>query len=183
SDQRLHTGLCSNYLAHLQEGEQVRVFVQKNDAFRLPKKDGAPLVMIGNGSGVAPFRAFMEEREERGDSGKSWLFFGERRRRDDFYYQTEWQAWLKNGALTRLTAAFSRDGGNKTYVQDSISAQGAELWRWLQEGGYVYVCGGETMAKGVHTALAELAAAHGSIDGKAFLAELRQAGRYQRDVY
>ena len=183
SDQRLHTGLCSNYLAHLQEGEQVRVFVQKNDAFRLPKENGAPLVMIGSGSGVAPFRAFMEEREERGDSGKSWLFFGERRRRDDFYYQTEWQARLKNGALTRLTAAFSRDGGNKTYVQNSIATQGAELWRWLQEGGYVYVCGGETMAKGVHTALAELATAHGSIDGKAFLAELRQAGRYQRDVY
>ena len=162
----LRRGVCSSYLSAVGEGGEVKVYVQQNDNFRPPADDSTPVVMIGPGTGVAPFRAFLEEREERGRGGKNWLFFGERRRRDDFYYQTEWQRWLKSGVLTRLNAAFSRDEVDKVYVQHKMLAHGKALWEWMQDGAYVYVCGDEQhMARDVDATLRRIAATHGGGDG------------------
>ena len=180
---RQRAGVCSSYLGDLQEGDTVKVFVQSNENFRLPDDERAALVMIGPGSGVAPFRAFMEEREERGGDGKNWLFFGERRRREDFYYQTEWQSKIKNGLLTRMDVAFSRDSAQKIYVQHKMRRRADELWEWLETGAYVYVCGDEKrMAKDVHAELSDIINKRGG-DGEQYLAKMRAAGRYQRDVY
>ena len=184
ADGRLREGVCSSYLRAAEEGETVKVYVQSNDNFRLPDDAAAPVIMVGPGTGVAPFRAFMEEREERGGGGKNWMFFGERRRREDFYYQTEWRAWQKKGLLTRMDAAFSRDGANKLYVQHKMRRRGKEIWEWLEEGAHVYVCGDErAMARDVHAELCALAEAHGGGDGEAFMKKMRDEGRYQRDVY
>lgn len=181
---RMREGVCSAYLSQMGEGETINVFVQSNDNFRLPDDNAAPIIMIGPGTGVAPFRAFMEEREERGGGGKNWLFFGERRRREDFYYQTEWQARQRTGLLTRLDAAFSRDGANKVYVQHKMHHYGKALWEWLADGAYVYVCGDESrMAGDVHAELAQIVQAHGGRDGESYLKTMRETGRYQRDVY
>ena len=184
ADGRMREGVCSSYLRAATEGEKVKVFIQSNDNFRLPDDNAAPVIMIGPGTGVAPFRAFMEEREERGGGGKNWLFFGERRRREDFYYQTEWQGWQKKGLLTRMDAAFSRDGAAKIYAQDKMRRRGKIIWEWLADGAHVYVCGDEQrMARDVHTELCALVETHGGEDGAAFLKKMRETGRYQRDVY
>ena len=179
----VRTGVCSSYLGGLREGDSLKVFVQQNENFHLPDDNDAALIMIGPGTGVAPFRAFMEEREERGGNGKNWLFFGERRRREDFYYQTEWLSRLKSGALTKMDAAFSRDGPTKVYVQHKMRRHAETLWQWMESGACVYVCGDEKrMAGDVHAELREIVRAHGG-DGDSYLEKMRAAGRYQRDVY
>ena len=172
-------GLCSSFLAGLRADEPARVYAQAAPQFHLPES-GSPVVMIGAGTGVAPFRSFLEARESRG--GKNWLVFGERRRRDDFFYQREMLAWKKSGNLERLSVAFSRDGARKVYVQDRLREEAARLRLWILEGGAaIYVCGDERkMARDVDGALAEIFAPEG---GSSFLSTLRRERRYCRDVY
>ena len=183
----LYAGLCSKYLANRAQNDEVRVYVHQNENFHLPQDDRAAMIMVGAGAGVAPFRAFVEEREYRGATGENWLFFGERRAARDFYYQTEWQGFLRRGALARMDAAFSRDGGEAKYVQHRMRQRAAELYRWLDGGAYFYVCGDESrMAKDVERALLSVIAAEGgkSEDGaRAYLEAMRREGRYRRDVY
>jgi sulfite reductase (NADPH) flavoprotein alpha-component len=143
--------------------------------------------MVGAGTGVAPYRAFMQEREVRGASGRSWLFFGERNFRSDFLYQVEWQELLKNGVLSRLDLAFSRDAAPKTYVQDRLRRQGRDVYAWLEEGAYLYVCGDAAhMAPDVHAALTDIIVEHGGLDregASAYLSTLQRDRRYRLDVY
>jgi sulfite reductase (NADPH) flavoprotein alpha-component len=143
--------------------------------------------MIGPGTGVAPFRAFVAEREATGARGRNWLFFGERSFEHDFLYQVDWLGWRKSGVLTRMDVAFSRDQEQKIYVQHRLREHGAEIWSWLQDGAYVYVCGDAAhMAPDVHGALLEIIERHGgqSPDSAAeYLQQLQRGRRYQRDVY
>ncbi|HRO59050.1 MAG TPA: assimilatory sulfite reductase (NADPH) flavoprotein subunit [Burkholderiaceae bacterium] len=181
-------GVASRYLAEdLQPGDTVPVYVQRNDNFRLPEDPATPIVMIGAGTGVAPYRAFMQHREALGIEGRSWLFFGERNFRSDFLYQTEWQAWHRAKALTRIDLAFSRDQQHKVYVQDRLRERATELFAWLDDGAHVYVCGdAEQMARDVHTALLSIVSGGLGCDdeaAEAWLRELQAEGRYQRDVY
>ncbi|ELY2809030.1 NADPH-dependent assimilatory sulfite reductase flavoprotein subunit [Cronobacter sakazakii] len=185
---RARAGGASSYLAdRLEEDGEVRVFIEHNDNFRLPATPETPVIMIGPGTGIAPFRAFMQQREADGATGKNWLFFGNPHFTEDFLYQVEWQRYVKEGLLTRIDLAWSRDQDHKIYVQDKIREQGAELWRWLQEGAHLYVCGdANRMAKDVEQALLEVIAAYGGMDAEAadeYLSELRVERRYQRDVY
>ncbi|CCJ83003.1 Sulfite reductase [NADPH] flavoprotein alpha-component [Cronobacter dublinensis 1210] len=178
----------SSYLAdRLEEEGEVRVFIEHNDNFRLPAAPETPVIMIGPGTGIAPFRAFMQQREADGATGKNWLFFGNPHFTEDFLYQVEWQRYVKEGLLNRIDLAWSRDQDHKIYVQDKIREQGAELWRWIQEGAHIYVCGdANRMAKDVEQALLEVIAAYGEMDAEAadeYLSELRVERRYQRDVY
>lgn len=188
---RLHdlprTGVASGYLAARTDAEvTVPVYIQPNENFHLPDDD-TPILMIGAGTGVAPYRAFMQEREARGASGRSWLFFGERNFRSDFLYQVEWQALLRSGALTRLDLAFSRDAAPKTYVQDRLRKHGRDVYGWLEDGAWLYVCGDAAhMAPDVHAALIDIVAEHGGFDrdgADAYLAELQRDRRYRLDVY
>lgn len=184
------TGVASGHLARLLDEEAtVPVYVQSNEHFRLPDDDAA-IIMVGAGTGVAPYRAFMQEREARGATGRSWLVFGERNFRSDFLYQVEWQALLKDGTLTRLDPVFSRDaalGRPKTYVQDRLRQQGADVWAWLQEGARIYVCGdADAMAPGVRAALVDVATEHGGLAPEAadeYLNGLQRDHRYLLDVY
>ena len=179
----MRRGLCSDYLSALPEGQQAAVFIQSNDNFRLPDDNDAPIIMIGPGTGIAPFRSFIEEREERGGDGKNWLFFGERRQREDFYYQTEWQARLRDGILTEMNVAFSRDKSRKVYVQDKMQQHARQLWEWMEDGAYIYVCGDEkNMAGDVHQQLCVIADTSGA-NGEQYLKNMKESGRYQRDVY
>ncbi len=183
-----HWGAASAFLAGLAEDGAARVFIEPNERFRLPADGARDVIMIGPGTGVAPFRAFVQERHETAASGRNWLFFGNRHAAQDFLYQVEWQAALKSGALQRLDLAFSRDGdAPKVYVQDRLRERGAEVYAWLQGGAHLYVCGDSAhMAKDVHAALIELIATHGGLStdaAAAWLAELLQQGRYARDVY
>ncbi|WP_110791929.1 NADPH-dependent assimilatory sulfite reductase flavoprotein subunit [Cronobacter sakazakii] len=185
---RARAGGASSYLAdRLEEDGEVRVFIEHNDNFRLPAMPETPVIMIGPGTGIAPFRAFMQQREADGATGKNWLFFGNPHFTEDFLYQVEWQRYVKEGLLTRIDLAWSRDQDHKIYVQDKIREQGAELWRWIQEGAHLYVCGdANRMAKDVEQALLEVIAAYGGMDAEAadeYLSELRVERRYQRDVY
>ncbi|MEV4421563.1 assimilatory sulfite reductase (NADPH) flavoprotein subunit [Patulibacter sp. NPDC049589] len=181
------TGVASGHLARLTgEDDTVPVYVQSNEHFRLPADD-VPIIMVGAGTGVAPYRAFLQEREARGAAGKSWLVFGERNFRTDFLYQVEWQQLLKDGTLTKLDPVFSRDGATKSYVQHRLREKGAEVWAWLQDGARIYVCGdANAMAPDVHSALAEIAVEHGGLDREAadaHLTELQRDHRYLLDVY
>jgi sulfite reductase (NADPH) flavoprotein alpha-component len=182
-----HWGSASAFLATTDEDGKVPVFIESNERFRLPADSTRDIIMIGPGTGVAPFRAFVQERQESGASGRNWLFFGNRHFAQDFLYQVEWQEALKQGALHRLDLAFSRDQLSKTYVQHRLREQGAELYTWLQNGAHLYVCGDSThMAKDVHAALIEVITLHGKQspdDAKTWLNELLQQGRYARDVY
>src|SRR5690606_9676700 len=189
---RLHgserRGVASAFLAdRVGPGELVPVYIQRNDNFRLPQDGDAPIVMIGAGTGVAPYRGFMQEREARGIRGRSWLVFGERHFRSDFLYQAEWQDWLRSGVLGRIDLAFSRDQASKVYVQDRLRENGEALFRWIEEGAHLYVCGDATrMARDVHAALVSVVATsrrRGDEDAREYLLELQSAGRYQRDVY
>ena len=184
---RPHWGAASTMLAdRIDEGGHVSVYVEKNPRFRLPGQD-VPVIMIGAGTGVAPFRAFVEERAEQGASGRNWLFFGDRNFSDDFLYQLEWQRYLRRGTLARLDVAFSRDQTRKVYVQDRMRARSADLFRWIENGAVVYVCGdAKHMAVDVDAALVDILARHGSTDRDAAAARLkamRRDRRYQRDVY
>ncbi|MBW7983754.1 NADPH-dependent assimilatory sulfite reductase flavoprotein subunit [Enterobacillus tribolii] len=187
-DGRARSGGASGFLAdRLEEDGEVRVFIEHNDNFRLPANPETPVIMIGPGTGIAPFRAFMQHREAQGATGKNWLFFGNPHFTEDFLYQVEWQRYVKEGLLSRIDLAWSRDQDHKIYVQDKIRAQGADVWRWLQDGAHIYVCGdANRMAKDVEQALLDVVAQHGAMDaGQAdeYLSELRVERRYQRDVY
>ncbi|KRE90595.1 NADP oxidoreductase [Frateuria sp. Soil773] len=182
-----HWGAASTFLAAADEDGKVPVFIESNERFRLPADGSRDIVMIGPGTGVAPFRAFVQERRESGASGRNWLFFGNRHFTSDFLYQVEWQQALKDGALHRLDLAFSRDQADKAYVQHRLRERGAELYAWLKDGAHLYVCGDSAhMAKDVHAALIDIAATHGGLspdEAKAWLADLLTQGRYARDVY
>jgi sulfite reductase (NADPH) flavoprotein alpha-component len=184
---RSRQGVASAWLAARRPGETVPVFVQRNPNFRLPADPDLPVVMIGPGTGVAPFRAFLQEREAVGARGRTWLFFGEWHFRTDFLYQAEWLRWRERGVLTRMDVAFSRDGDRKVYVQHRLLAHGRDIYAWLQEGAHVYVCGdAQAMAADVHAALAGIVGREGGLDPEAaaaYLDELQRARRYQRDVY
>lgn len=185
---REHWGAASTHLAErLAPGDRVPVYVEPNSRFRLPPDDATDIIMIGPGTGVAPFRAFVEERAARRASGRSWLFFGDRSFSADFLYQLEWQRHLKRGALERLDVAFSRDQADKVYVQHRIRQRGADVHRWLEGGAHVYVCGdAKRMAGDVDDALIDVIATHGNLgrdEAMAHLKRLRRDGRYQRDVY
>ena len=176
--------LCAE---RLQPGDTLQVYVQQNDNFALPENPETPIVMVGPGTGVAPFRSFMQEREEIGAEGKSWLFFGDQHFVTDFLYQTEWQQWLKDGVLTKMDVAFSRDTDQKVYVQHRMLEQSKELYNWLKDGAVVYICGDEKhMAHDVHQTLINIIETEGGMskaDAEAYLAEMQQQKRYQRDVY
>lgn len=181
-------GVASTFLAdHAAPGETVSVYLRSNKNFRLPEDTGAPIIMVGPGTGVAPFRAFLQEREEQGARGGSWLFFGNPYFRTDFLYQTEWQRWLREGLLERMDVAFSRDGERKVYVQDRLRERGAEVFRWLQNGAHFYVCGdADHMAPDVHATLQEIVRDHGDLsqeDAAEYVKNLQREKRYQRDVY
>ncbi len=180
-------GGASHFLASAEEGTQVKVYVEPNKHFRLPENPETPVIMIGPGTGVAPFRAFMQERVAQGIQGDSWLFFGNPHFEQDFLYQTEWQQYLKNGDLSRIDVAFSRDQAHKIYVQHRIKEQGQALWQWLQNGAHIYICGdAERMAKDVHQALIEVAVEVGGLNSEAaeaYFETLRSDKRYQKDVY
>lgn len=176
-------GVCSSFLADRGQAAKVAIFPQVSKHFRLPEDDNVPVIMIGPGTGIAPFRAFLEEREARGAKGGNWLFFGEQCAATDFYYQAQLQAWQASGHL-RLDTAFSRDQAEKIYVQQRLREQGAQVWQWLEAGAYVYVCGdARRMAKDVDAALREVIAAHGGADADAYVEALSKAKRYRRDVY
>ena len=181
-------GSASTFLSHrLEEGEEVKVFIEDNHNFRLPANPETPVIMVGPGTGIAPFRAFMQEREATEATGKNWLLFGDQTFNEDFLYQVEWQTHLKSGLLTRLDLAFSRDQAEKIYVQDRLKENAAEVFKWLQDGAHFYVCGdANRMAKDVQTTLIEIISKQGKLsleDAEEYLTELRQAKRYQRDVY
>ena len=184
---REHVGAASEFLAARGTDARVPVFVEPNERFRLPSDTARDVIMIGPGTGVAPFRAFLQERSAVGARGRNWLFFGNPHFRSDFLYQVEWQQALKRGELHRLDLAFSRDQAHKVYVQHTIRRSGRELYDWLERGAHLYVCGDAThMAKDVHAALRAVIAQHGGKsdeDAEAYLAQLAQDRRYARDVY
>lgn len=186
--ERERKGVCSTYCAErIKPGDSIAVYIQQNDNFRLPENLATPIIMVGPGTGAAPFRAFMQEREETGAQGKSWLFFGDQHFVTDFLYQTEWQKWLKEGVLTKMDVAFSRDRAEKVYVQHRMLENSVELFKWLEEGAVVYICGDEkNMAQDVHKTLIKIIETEGSMtleQAEAYLADMQQQKRYQRDVY
>lgn len=181
-------GVCSVQLAErIQSGDQLPIYIQHNPNFKLPENPDTPIILIGPGTGVAPFRAFLGEREESGAQGKSWLFYGDQHFATDFLYQLEWQHWIKEGVLTKMDVAFSRDTDQKVYVQHRMLEKSKELYAWLQEGAAVYVCGDEKkMAHDVHQALITILQQEGGLTPEAaaeYLTSLQQQKRYQRDVY
>ncbi|MFC3093631.1 assimilatory sulfite reductase (NADPH) flavoprotein subunit [Alteromonas sediminis] len=183
-----HQGGASGFLcSRLEEGEQVDVYIEPNNNFRLPENSDTPIIMVGPGTGIAPFRAFMQEREAQEAGGKNWLFFGNPNFTQDFLYQTEWQGYKKSGLLTRLSLAFSRDQAEKIYVQHRLLEQGEDVYSWLEQGAHFYVCGDANhMAKDVEQALISIVEKHGKKspeDAKKYIVELRKAKRYQKDVY
>lgn len=185
---RNHKGVCSTYLADLVgEATDVRVFFTPNNNFRVPNDDSLPMIMVGPGTGIAPFRAFLQEREFRKANGKNWLFFGDRNASTDFIYREEIEAMQSSGLLTRLDLAFSRDQEEKIYVQDRMKQNGAELWAWLEQGGYFFVCGDAyRMAKDVDKALHEVIQKHGNktlLEAVDYVNQLKKDKRYVRDVY
>ena len=187
-DGQIRMGGASGFLAkRLEEGGKVRVFIEHNDNFRLPQSSDTPVIMIGPGTGVAPFRAFMQEREATDASGDNWMFFGDQTFTQDFLYQVEWQNYLKSGLLTRMDVAFSRDQAEKIYVQDRLKEQAKEVFAWLERGAHLYICGdANRMAKDVHQALIDIIAEQGGKSQEAaedYLKSLRSAKRYQKDVY
>ncbi|WP_260285030.1 assimilatory sulfite reductase (NADPH) flavoprotein subunit [Peribacillus aracenensis] len=185
---RERKGVCSILCAdRLQPGDMLPVYIQHNQNFKQPKNPDTPIIMIGPGTGIAPFRSFIQDREESEAKGKTWLFFGDQHFVTDFLYQTEWQKWLETGVLTKMDVAFSRDTDEKVYVQNRMREHSGELYEWLQEGAAVYICGDEkNMAHDVHNTLIEIIEKEGNMshaDAQAYLEELQQNKRYQRDVY
>jgi sulfite reductase (NADPH) flavoprotein alpha-component len=186
--QRKRFGVASTFLAgRVEPGDKLRVYVQKAHAFGLPADPNVPIIMVGPGTGVAPFRAFLHERMATRAPGRNWLFFGHQKRDFDFFYEDEFSGMKTAGVLTRLSLAWSRDGDEKFYVQDRMLQVGRELWSWIADGAHVYVCGdAQRMAKDVERALIDIVAAHGARstnEAVTFVAELKKAGRYQTDVY
>jgi sulfite reductase (NADPH) flavoprotein alpha-component len=185
---RKRLGLASTFLAErVNPGDELKVYVQKAHGFALPRDPKTPIIMIGPGTGVAPFRAFLLDRRATGAPGKNWLFFGHQRSDCDFFYSDELNAMKTSGLLTRLSLAWSRDGDKKFYVQDRMREVGRELWTWLAEGANVYVCGdAKRMAKDVERALVDIVAQFGARstdEAVSFVGELKKKGRFQQDVY
>jgi sulfite reductase (NADPH) flavoprotein alpha-component len=184
---RERAGVCSSFLARLAANDTTGVYVHQNPAFRLPSDPATPLIMVGPGTGIAPFRAFLEERQATAAPGKNWLFFGNPHAATDFLYQEQLEQFVKDGILHQLDTAFSRDQAKKIYVQDRMTEQGAALWKWLEEGAAFYVCGDASrMAKDVDQALHEIIQVHGQKtedQAAAYIAQLKKDKRYQRDVY
>ncbi|MGQ8875179.1 assimilatory sulfite reductase (NADPH) flavoprotein subunit [Paenibacillus sp. TSA_86.1] len=181
-------GVCSVHLAErIESGDTLPVYIQHNPNFKLPENPDTPIIMVGPGTGVAPFRSFLGEREETGAEGKTWLFYGDQHFSTDFLYQTEWQRWLKDGVLTKMDVAFSRDTEQKVYVQHRMLEHSKELYQWLQEGASVYICGDEKkMAHDVHAALITILQQEGGLSPEQaaeYMTRLQQEKRYQRDVY
>ncbi|MDG4849027.1 assimilatory sulfite reductase (NADPH) flavoprotein subunit [Peribacillus frigoritolerans] len=185
---RERKGVCSILCAdRLQPGDLLPIYIQHNQNFKQPMNPDTPIIMVGPGTGIAPFRSFIQDREESEAKGKTWLFFGDQHFVTDFLYQTEWQKWLKTGVLTKMDVAFSRDTDEKVYVQDRMREQSGELYEWLQKGAAVYICGDEkNMAHDVHNTLIEIIEKEGNMshaDAQAYLEDMQQNKRYQRDVY
>jgi len=185
---RQRKGVATTYYSdRVTEDTLVPAFVHENPNFRLPADPATPTIMIGPGTGVAPFRAFLEQREIDGSASKNWLFFGDRRFRTDFTYQTEWQRFRKDGILTRIDLAFSRDQDEKIYVQHRMLEAAKDIYAWLQDGATIYVCGDEVhMAKDVHAALLDIVRKEGGMKADAaadYVKNLQRDKRYQRDVY
>ena len=185
---RKRLGVASTYLAErLPLGSALKVYVQKAHAFGLPADPSVPIIMIGPGTGVAPFRAFLQERRATGAKGRNWLFFGHQHSSFDFFYEDELREMKTSGLLTRLSLAWSRDGNEKIYVQDRMREVGRDLWSWLADGAHIYVCGdAKRMAKDVEIALVDIVAQHGMRspeEAAAFVSELKKKNRYQQDVY
>jgi sulfite reductase (NADPH) flavoprotein alpha-component len=186
--ERDRTGVCSIQCAERAlPGDFLPVFIQRNQNFKLPSDQDTPIIMIGPGTGIAPFRSFLQEREELEAEGKSWLFFGDQHFVTDFLYQIEWQQWLKNGVLTKMDVAFSRDTEEKVYVQDRMKENSRELYQWLEDGAVVYICGDEKrMAHDVHETLITIIEREGQMSrehAEDYLTDMQQHKRYQRDVY
>jgi sulfite reductase (NADPH) flavoprotein alpha-component len=187
-DRRTRLGVCSTFLGgRIAPGDKIRVYVQKAQHFALPDDPSKPIIMIGPGTGIAPFRAFLHERQTIKAPGRNWLFFGHQRRDFDFFYEEELVAMRAAGHLTRLTLAWSRDDNEKVYVQHRMREVGRDLWSWLNDGAHIYVCGDALrMAKDVEAALTEIVTRHGGyspVDATKFVADLKAHGRYQADVY
>lgn len=187
-DDKIRMGGASGFLANqIADQDQVKIFIEHNDNFRLPDDTHAPIIMIAAGTGIAPFRAFLQQRASQGATGKNWLFFGNPHFISDFLYQVEWQSYVKEGLLTHIDLAWSRDQAEKIYVQDKLIAQASDIWQWLQEGAFIYVCGdAKRMAKAVDLALQQILmtqAQYRQEQAISYLDELRSQKRYQRDVY
>lgn len=185
---RKRIGLASTFLAErIQPGDELKVYVQKAHGFALPENPDTPIIMVGPGTGIAPFRAFLHDRQATNAPGRNWLFFGHQRSASDFFYQDELNGMKASGLLTRLSLAWSRDGAEKFYVQDRMREVGRDVWNWLADGAHVYICGdAKRMAKDVERALVDIVAQYGarSIDESvAFVADLKKKGRFQQDVY
>ena len=181
-----HVGAASGFLASLEEGGSLPVYIEPNERFRVPADTSRDILMIGPGTGVAPFRGFVQERAETGAAGRNWLLFGARHFNTGFLYQAEWQDALAKGELHRLDLAFSRDQADRIYVQQRLREAGRDVYDWLQGGAHLYVCGAIAMGKDVHAALLDIVAAHNGGDTEAasdYLSSLQREGRYARDVY
>jgi sulfite reductase (NADPH) flavoprotein alpha-component len=188
SSGRTRLGVASTFLGtRIDPGNRLKVYVQKAHAFGLPADPTTPIIMIGPGTGVAPFRAFLQERMATGAPGRNWLFFGHQRSDYDFFYKDELTGMKAAGLLTRLSLAWSRDADSKFYVQDRMAEAGRDLWSWIADGAHIYVCGdAQRMARDVERALVDIVAAHGARapnEAAAFVADLKKRGRYQTDVY
>jgi len=185
-NEEIKFGLCSDGLCHLPADRNIEFYVHKNSQFRLPAPD-KDIIMIGPGTGIAPFRSFLAERDATGATGKNWLFFGEQHFGSDFLYQTEFQNWLQTGVLTKMNVAFSRDQEHKIYVQHKMKENGAAIYQWLQSGAHVYICGAkEPMSVDVENAILQIIAQWGNkkdAEAQAYLDKLREEGRYMKDVY
>ncbi|MEM8867866.1 MAG: sulfite reductase subunit alpha, partial [Verrucomicrobiota bacterium] len=184
---RQRGGVCSTFLAEHSSNTPVKVYLHENNAFRLPSDDALPVIMIGPGTGIAPFRAYLEEREARGAEGKNWLFFGDQHVACDFLYEAQISEWMKSGLVTKLDTAFSRDQAEKVYVQNRIVENADEFFAWLEEGGCIYICGDASrMAKDVDAAIhkvVEIAGQKSPEEAKDYVDALKKAKRYLRDVY
>ncbi len=185
---RAKKGVCSTFISDMwDEGATAGVYFHHNKNFKLPEDGSLPIIMVGPGTGIAPFRAFVEERVANGATGKNWLFFGDQHEATDYLYKSEWDAYLEAGHLERVDVAFSRDQAEKIYVQDRMRENAAEIWKWIDAGGYFYVCGDASrMAKDVHQALIDIAAEHGDMspeDATAYIKQMQKEKRYGRDVY
>jgi sulfite reductase (NADPH) flavoprotein alpha-component len=182
-EEELKYGLCSDHLCSLKAGSSIEFYIHHNDQFRLPD-DHQDLIMIGPGTGIAPFRAFLSERESSGAGGRNWLFFGDQHFTTDFLYQTELQQWMEGGVLNALDVAFSRDQPEKIYVQDKIRQRSAEFLQWIENGAILYICGAKRMSEDVEKTILDLLKKSGSSeDAENYLNELKSNGRYLKDVY
>ncbi|MEM7013577.1 MAG: sulfite reductase subunit alpha, partial [Verrucomicrobiota bacterium] len=185
---RQHRGVCSTFLAdHVPEGATAGIFASPNKAFRVPQDDTAPMIMVGPGTGIAPFRAFVQERRATGATGRNWMFFGNPHRAHDYCYGEEFEGWKADGSLTRLDLAWSRDQEHKIYVQHKIQEAAAEIWNWVDNGCHFYVCGDAIyMAGDVDKALHEAIQVHGGKteeEAADYVKQMKKDKRYQLDVY